>query len=336
MSGHVDIEGVTKRYGETAALENIKIHIKEKEFVTLLGPSGSGKTTLLMVVAGFTRPDAGSISIDGNDITRVPPHRRNIGVVFQNYALFPHMTVRENIEYPLRMRRISRENRKGMVSEIINVVQLQNLESRKPGQLSGGQQQRVALARALVFNPPILLMDEPLSALDKNLRTHMQLELKHIAETVGTTVLYVTHDQEEALVLSDRICLLNKGHIEQIGTASEIYDSPANRFVAEFVGETNVFCTDIVHQGEQRYFSVRPERMVFVDEDRSTRHAHEGILEDIIYLGDSIKFYVRLSKNGLSEGNPVIIKIQNGRGITKKKRGDKVKIGWSKTDETFV
>jgi putative spermidine/putrescine transport system ATP-binding protein len=336
MSGKVDIEGVTKRYGEIAALENIKIHIKAKEFVSLLGPSGSGKTTLLMVVAGFSAPDAGNIFIDGNDITQVPPHQRNIGVVFQNYALFPHMTVRENIEYPLKMRRILRENRKRMVNEIIDVVQLQTLESRRPGQLSGGQQQRVALARAMVFHPPILLMDEPLSALDKNLRTRMQLELKHIAETIGTTVLYVTHDQEEALVLSDRICVLNKGRIEQIGKAPEIYDSPANRFVAEFVGETNFFRTDTVHQGRQRYLSVRPEKIIFVDEGSTVPHALEGILDDVIYLGDSMKFYVRISRNGLSEGNLVVVKIQNGRGIIKKRRGEKVKIGWRKTDEILV
>jgi len=336
MSGHVDIEGVTKRYHETTALKNINIHIKEKEFVTLLGPSGSGKTTLLMVVAGFTGPDAGSISIDGNDITKIPPHRRNIGVVFQNYALFPHMTVQENIEYPLKMRKILRENRKRMVGEIIEVVQLQHLESRKPEQLSGGQQQRVALARALVFNPPILLMDEPLSALDKNLRAQMQLELKHIAEKIGITVLYVTHDQEEALVLSDRICVLNKGRIEQIGTASEIYDSPANRFVAQFVGETNIFCTDMVHQGEKRYLSVRPEKIVFVDEESAVSHVLEGTLDDIIYLGDSVKCYVRILKNGLSEGNFVSIKVQNSRNIIRKKKGDTVRIGWNKTDETLV
>jgi len=359
---HVNIQGVTKRYHQTVAVDDIKIDIREGEFLTLLGPSGSGKTTLLMIIAGFIEPDIGRIVIAGRDVSRVQPHRRNIGVVFQNYALFPHMTVLDNIAYPLKMRRMTRKEVRRKVEDIIDVVKLRGMQDRKPHQLSGGQQQRVALARALVFNPPVLLMDEPLSALDKKLREHMQLELKQIQKQLGITVLYVTHDQEEALILSDRISIMNLGRLEQIGTADKIYDFPANRFVAEFMGETNLFRTRIIGSekvavltqgidgrtvavktkkpfriGQEGYLAVRPEKVAFIDDGWCPACMYRGIIEEIIYLGDCVKYYVRLTHaNALKENNSVVVKVQNRKEIFRYNRGDGVRIGWNEDDVILV
>jgi putative spermidine/putrescine transport system ATP-binding protein len=235
------ILGLSKRYGSTQAVDEVSLEMRPGEFITLLGPSGSGKTTTLRIIAGFTTPDAGRVVLDGQDITSRPPERRNLGMVFQNYALFPHMSVFENVAFPLRMRRVRGGELKRSVMESLDKVHLSGLGGRNARHLSGGQQQRVALARALVFGPSVLLMDEPLSALDKRLREAMRLEIVRISREAGVTVLYVTHDQEEAFAMSDRIAIFRDGRIEQVGTARELYEEPISLFVAEFVGDSTTF-----------------------------------------------------------------------------------------------
>ncbi len=233
----IAIRGVTKTYGRVHALDDVDLDIRSGEFLTLLGPSGSGKTTLLMVLAGFTRPDRGSVKFGEREVIRTPPHLRDVGMVFQNYALFPHMSVAGNVAYPLRMRGTPKAEIGRRVEQALEVVQLGGYGERRIDQLSGGQKQRVALARAIVFEPRILLMDEPLSALDKKLRDRMQIELRHLHDRLGMTTVYVTHDQREALTMSDRIAVINHGRLMQLDTPERIYDRPANRFVADFIGE---------------------------------------------------------------------------------------------------
>jgi spermidine/putrescine ABC transporter ATP-binding subunit len=235
------IEGVGKRFGEVVALDRVSLQVAQGELLTILGPSGSGKTTLLKVVAGFEVPDGGSVKVGGEEITSLPPARRDIGMVFQNYALFPHLTVRGNVAFPLEMRNVARAEIDRRVAEAIAMVELTSYEHRLPRQLSGGQQQRVALARAIVFNPRLLLLDEPFGALDRKLRETMQLEVRRLQRKLGLTTIFITHDQEEALVLSDRIAVMNRGSIQQVATTTEIYERPANDFVADFVGESNIF-----------------------------------------------------------------------------------------------
>ena len=234
------ITGLTKRYGSFTALAPTDLEVAEGEFLTLLGPSGSGKTTLLSLIAGLAVPDGGRLHINGRDATHAAPHERDIGLVFQNYALFPHMTVAENVAFPLAMRRIDKAGAAKRVVEALELVRLPQLAGRYPKELSGGQQQRIALARCLVYKPSIVLMDEPLGALDKKLRDHMQLEIKRIHRDTGTTIVYVTHDQEEAMTMSDRICLMNGGAIEQLGSPSDLYFAPKTLFVADFIGESNL------------------------------------------------------------------------------------------------
>lgn len=236
----IHIRSLTKKYGDLYALDSVDLTIKSGEFLTLLGPSGSGKTTLLMAIAGFNRPDSGSIKFGDSEVILTPPHKRNVGMVFQSYALFPHMSVAENIAFPLKLRGVSAEESAERVKEALATVQLDALGDRGIEQLSGGQRQRVALARAFVFRPRILLMDEPLSALDKKLREQMQIELKHLHEQLGVTTVYVTHDQREALTMSDRIVVINHGKLVQIDTPKAIYNKPANAFVADFVGESTI------------------------------------------------------------------------------------------------
>src|SRR5262252_3250474 len=236
----VRLEGLVKTFGATRAVDGVTLTAQAGEFLTLLGPSGSGKTTTLSCVAGFAVPTEGEVFIGGTPVTFEPPFKRNVGMVFQNYALFPHMTVAENLAFPLRMRKRPAVEIRERVAGALALVQLEGLGGRAPRQLSGGQQQRVALARALVFEPPVLLMDEPLGALDRKLRIEMQLELKHLHARLGVTVIYVTHDQEEALTLSDHIAVMNRGRIEQVGTPLDLYENPRTRFVAEFIGESNV------------------------------------------------------------------------------------------------
>ena len=362
MSAYVLLQRITKRYSDVLAVDDVSLDIAEHEFMTLLGPSGSGKTTILMTLAGFIQADEGRVFVDGKDITEIPPYRRNIGMVFQNYALFPHMTIYENIAYPLKMRRTSHSKTRQMVKEILEVVQLQGFENRRPSQLSGGQQQRVALARALVFHPPILLMDEPLGALDKKLREHMQLELKDIQERLGITVLYVTHDQEEALTMSSRIAIMNNGRKEQTGTALEIYENPTNQFVADFIGETNFFQAEILQienngvyiagpcikriranalkqfeAGQKVHLAVRPEKILFVGKEERNHCAYEGKVEDIIYLGGITKYYVRLVGAPKDEKEGVVVmKVQNRLGSKEYNRGDLVRIGWNEMDAAIV
>lgn len=236
----LDIAGVTKRYGDVTAVDDISLNISPGEFITLLGPSGSGKTTTLNMVAGFTSVTSGEISVSGRALSRVPPYKRNLGMVFQHYALFPHMTVFDNIAFPLRRRRVSKAETQSRVQAALEQVKLQSFALRYPAQLSGGQQQRVALARAIVFSPPVLLMDEPLGALDRKLRDELQLELRHLHKELGLTFIFVTHDQEEALTLSDRVAVFNDGRIDQVGSPEELYERPASRFVAQFIGESNL------------------------------------------------------------------------------------------------
>ncbi len=238
----VRFQNIQKSYdGETLVVKDLNLDIHHGEFLSLLGPSGSGKTTCLMMLAGFEHPTAGQITLDGASLNDVPPHKRNIGMVFQNYALFPHMTVSKNLEYPLKVRKIPADQRKQKIQEALAMVQMEAFANRHPAQLSGGQQQRVALARALVFKPKLVLMDEPLGALDKQLREHMQIELKSLHRSLGITFVYVTHDQEEALEVSDRVVVMNNGRVEQDGSPEEVYDNPANPFVYQFLGSVNLF-----------------------------------------------------------------------------------------------
>jgi putative spermidine/putrescine transport system ATP-binding protein len=250
VAGALSIQSLGKSYAGLRAVDRVSLDAADGEFVTLLGPSGSGKTTTLQMVAGFVQPDAGRVFLDGRELTGVPAYRRNIGMVFQNYALFPHMTVEQNIAFPLDARGIGRAESRQRVARALEMVGLSGLERRTPRQLSGGQQQRVALARAIVFQPPLLLMDEPLGALDKKLRDRLQLEIMELSRGLGVTVIYVTHDQEEALVMSNRIAVFHRGRIEQIGAPSDLYERPASVFVAGFIGESNMFTGDLELNGD--------------------------------------------------------------------------------------
>lgn len=314
----IDLVGLEKRYGAAIALDGVDLNIQAGEFMTLLGPSGSGKTTTLNAIAGFVDIDEGSIGVDGKDISKVPPHRRNLGMVFQNYALFPHMTVTENIAFPLRRRGMAAADRARKIREILGAVHLERYADRMPAELSGGQQQRVALARALVYEPPVLLMDEPLGALDKKLRESLQMEIKRIHREVGTTFVYVTHDQEEALVLSDRIAIYSDGRIRQVGSAEELYERPADTFVADFIGEGTLFGGEIssvgagvvtletgcgsvsvagtAQVGAEMAVLVRPEVAEVTTErgDSSDRSFVEGIVTEVVYVGSGRKVFLSL------------------------------------------
>ena len=246
----IEINGVTKRFGDFTAVNDVTLHVQAGEFITLLGPSGCGKTTLLRMLSGFEVPDAGLICIGGEDVTHLAPYRRNVNQVFQSYALFPHMTVRENIGFGLRMQKVAAGEAARRIEEVVALVALQGFEDRKPANLSGGQRQRVALARAIVPRPSVLLLDEPLSALDAKLRGQMQIELKRLQKHLGMTFVFVTHDQEEALTMSDRIAVFNKGRLEQLGTATEIYHQPQTAFVADFIGEANLLPAELISRGE--------------------------------------------------------------------------------------
>jgi putative spermidine/putrescine transport system ATP-binding protein len=310
----ISIEGVRKTYGSFAALDDVSLEIGSGEFITLLGPSGSGKTTLLMVLAGFIRPDRGSVRFGERDVSLTPPHKRDVGMVFQNYALFPHMTVAGNVAYPLRLRGIAKAEIERRVKGALDLVQLGDLGGRNVDQLSGGQRQRVALARAIVFEPRILLMDEPLSALDKKLREQMQIEVRHLHQRLGMTTVYVTHDQREALTMSDRVAVIDKGRFRQIGRPREIYESPDSRFIAEFIGESHFIPVtlrggapyagdrEIRIAGKPRFAAerqllvVRPEKLRIVDGAGSDGlNLFEGRAKEIVYQGESTLLYVTLA-----------------------------------------
>jgi putative spermidine/putrescine transport system ATP-binding protein len=285
----VRLAAVSKHFGAFAAVDRVTLDVARGEFFSLLGPSGSGKTTCLRMIAGFERPTSGRIHLMGEDVTGRAPYERDVNTVFQDYALFPHMTVQENVEYGLRVKRVAREERRTRAHEALALVRLGELAGRKPSQLSGGQRQRVALARALVNRPSVLLLDEPLGALDLKLRQEMQIELKHIQQTVGITFVYVTHDQEEALSMSDRLAVFNHGRIEQIGTPADVYEQPASEFVANFVGTSNVLGGGLAIRPEK----LRLEAAGYVP--GTGEYARSGTVEDVVYLGPVTRYVVRLA-----------------------------------------
>ena len=291
----VRLSALHKSFGPVTAVAGVDLEIAEGEFFTMLGPSGSGKTTLLRLIAGFERPDSGRVELAGQDVTRQPPYARDVNTVFQDYALFPHMTVLENVAYGLRVKRVGKADRNRRAEDALGIVQLSGLSGRKPVQLSGGQRQRVALARALVNQPGVLLLDEPLGALDAKLRQEMQVELKRIQREVGITFVYVTHDQEEALTMSDRLAVFNQGHIEQLGTPVEVYEQPATDFVAGFVGISNLL------ERDGRHFTIRPEKIRLLaagDAVPPGSHVEDGRIENVVYLGMLTRYLVELAGGG--------------------------------------
>jgi len=345
---------VQKSYdGETLVVRDLNLEVAKGEFITLLGPSGSGKTTTLLMLAGFEPATHGEIFLKGNPINRLPPHKRGIGMVFQNYALFPHMTVNENLAFPLQVRRVSKAEIQERVKNVLEMVELPAFGHRRPGQLSGGQQQRIAVARALVFNPELVLMDEPLGALDKQLREQMQYEIRHLHERLGITVVYVTHDQVEALTMSDRIAVFNDGAVEQLSTPDELYERPLNSFVAKFIGENNRLrgvvqdigthgsCTvrlasgelvrasavKVSKKGDRTLLSLRPERVKIDPLTEGIANVVEGRIEESIYLGDHVR--TRLTVAGQSN---FIVKIPNNADRGPLKEGTKVRVRWSTQD----
>jgi len=350
VNAKVKFEGVGKSYGPVVALQEVSLEVSQGEFLTLLGPSGSGKTTLLMILAGLVEPSRGRVWIDGIDSTYTPSHQRGVGVVFQSYALFPHLTIYENIAFPLRMRRISEAEVRKRVAEVLEAVRLPGVEDRVPRELSGGQQQRIALARCIVYQPAIILMDEPLGALDKRLREQMQLEIKRLHRELGMTVLYVTHDQEEAMALSDRICLMNNGSIEQFGTPAELYFQPISVFSGDFLGESNLL------QGQVREVSagtvqveigptsriraqagagaaagakvtclVRPEAVQVVDGSGCDNEV-EAVVQDVVVAGGVTRIYARMG-----DGTR-ILSVRLTSRHSQINRGTPIRLGWSAGD----
>ncbi|MFQ1702666.1 ABC transporter ATP-binding protein [Loktanella agnita] len=287
--GNLTLSGLSKSFNDFEAVKSVDLEIKQGEFLTLLGPSGSGKTTLLMMIAGFLDASAGDIALAGTSITHTPAEKRNFGMVFQGYALFPHMTVRQNIAYPLEIRKRPRLEIEARVDEMLALVQLEDFGKRKPAELSGGQCQRVALARALAFAPPVLLLDEPLGALDKKLRIEVQQQLKDIHTRIGTTFIFVTHDQEEALSMSDRIVIMQHGQIEQVGTPHDLYDHPRTRFAAGFLGKSN-----FLHQ-DGKLFALRPEKIDMAPTGQGAAAARiTGVIRTITYFGSTLKYMVAI------------------------------------------
>jgi len=348
----VKFDKVDKSYdGKVLVVKDLNLDIAEGEFITMLGPSGSGKTTCLMMLAGFETPTNGEIYLEGNPISNIPPHKRGIGMVFQNYALFPHMTVYENLAFPLRVRKFLKDETDKKVEKALSMVSLSGFGSRMPAQLSGGQQQRVAVARALVFDPAVVLMDEPLGALDKNLRESMQYEIKHIHESIGVTVVYVTHDQSEALTMSNRIAVFNDGKVQQLSSPDKLYEEPVNSFVAEFIGENNTFQGEVEDisndrckikldlggeifanpirvksKGEKSIVSLRPERAI-IDPEEKMDNKFKGKIEEVIYHGDHTR--VRLDLLGNKE---FILKVPNSSARMDIKLGNEINIGWNSFD----
>ncbi len=315
----IRLEGIAKHYGPVRAVDTVDLSVEQGEFVTILGPSGSGKSTILMLIAGLARPSAGRIVIGGRDVTHAPAQARNVGIVFQSYALFPHMTVFNNVAFPLVVRHVAKAEIARRVAEALRLVQLTGFEARKPSELSGGQQQRVALARGLVFQPDILLLDEPLGALDRKLREQLQVELKQLQRTVGVTTILVTHDQEEALSLSDRIAVLDQGRVQQIGSPEEAYLRPANRFVADFLGIANFLPSATPSTAA---VMIRPERVHVDSRDAPGRPAR---VVEAVYLGQLVRYHV-----SLEDGVPMVAAMPfRGRRFAP---GEHVSVSWSEND----
>jgi putative spermidine/putrescine transport system ATP-binding protein len=353
QNAYVRFENVQKSYdGEILVVRDFNLNVQSGEFLTMLGPSGSGKTTCLMMLAGFETATSGDIILDGTSINNVPPWKREIGMVFQNYALFPHLTVGENLAYPLTVRKMTQSEIEDRVNKALGMVQLQGFAGRRPGQLSGGQQQRVAVARALVFEPKLVLMDEPLGALDKQLREQMQYEIKHIHENLGVTVVYVTHDQAEALTMSNRVCVFDDGVVQQLAAPDVLYEQPENAFVAQFIGENNTFvgtikeinggnCEvqvetgELIHSlavnidgvGSRTTLSIRPERVTINSEEGTCPNNVTGDVKELIYLGDHIR--ARLSLCGQED---FIVKVPNSAYHTQLAEGETVSVGWQTED----
>ncbi|MGB7240584.1 MAG: ABC transporter ATP-binding protein [Sulfitobacter sp.] len=350
----VEFDGVQKSYdGETLVVKDLNLSLPRGEFLTMLGPSGSGKTTCLMMLAGFETATNGDIRLGGESINNIPPHKRGIGMVFQNYALFPHMTVAENLAFPLEVRKIGKSQRDERVKTVLDMVQMGEFGGRRPAQLSGGQQQRIALARALVFEAELVLMDEPLGALDKQLREHMQFEIKRIADNLGITVVYVTHDQTEALTMSDRVAVFEDGRIQQLAPPDKLYEEPENSFVAQFIGENNTLegvvkeikgdkalvqldggglidCKpiNVSKVGERTRVSIRPERVEY-NKERLSPDAHTLKAEvlEFIYMGDIFRTRLRVAGN-----EDFIVKTRNAPDQVRLKPGQQIEIGWLPQD----
>jgi putative spermidine/putrescine transport system ATP-binding protein len=314
----VRLEGIRRTYGEVVAVAGLDLEIAAGEFFTLLGPSGSGKTTTLRVIAGFERPDSGRVELAGIDVTGTPPSERDVNTVFQDYALFPHMTVQENVEYGLRVKGVNRRDRRSKAQEVLERVRLPNVGGRKPVQLSGGQRQRVALARAIVNSPTVLLLDEPLGALDLKLRQEMQVFLKALQRDLGITFVYVTHDQEEALTMSDRLAVFNEGRVEQLGTPADVYEHPETEFVAGFVGVSNVL------ERNGRRISIRPEKIHMRDGDEGPGEG--GVVHDVVYAGMVTRYIVDLDAGG----RLVVVRqnLETSSQEVLEARGKRVRLEW--------
>jgi putative spermidine/putrescine transport system ATP-binding protein len=353
-SAFVEFDRVQKSYdGVSLVVKDLNLSIPKGEFLTMLGPSGSGKTTTLMMLAGFETATHGEIRLGGRPINMVPPHKRGIGMVFQNYALFPHMTVGENLAFPLEVRGLSKADREAKIARALDMVQMGSFIARRPAQLSGGQQQRIALARALVFDPELVLMDEPLGALDKQLREHMQFEIKALHERLGITVVYVTHDQGEALTMSDRVAVFNDGVIQQCAPPDELYERPVNSFVAQFIGENNKLPgtieeldgqkalvridggglidatpVNVTQKGQRTLVSIRPERVEFKPEMMPKgAHTLDAEVVEVIYMGDILRAVLKVAGS-----DDFVMKMRNTLGQTRLKPGEKIKVGWHPQD----
>ncbi|MGP4099596.1 ABC transporter ATP-binding protein [Nonomuraea sp. KM90] len=336
----VGLTGLRKEFGPVTAVDGIDLEVRDGEFFAMLGPSGSGKTTVLRMIAGFETPTAGTVELGGRDVTRLAPFERDVNTVFQDYALFPHMNVRANVEYGLRVKRIPRAERRERAAAALRSVRLEGFEGRRPGELSGGQRQRVALARALVNRPRVLLLDEPLGALDLKLREEMQVELKELQREVGITFLFVTHDQEEALTMSDRVAVFDRGRIEQVGTPAEIYERPATEFVAGFVGTSNLISGAAAEKilGRPGTFSVRPEKLRVVPGESGGagpgEHSATGTVAEVVYAGAATRFVVDLDAGGR------LIALQQNLEVSSMEvmglRGARVRLVWQRRHEFAI
>ena len=345
------VSGVVRRFGKVVALAGVDLAVRRGELLTLLGPSGSGKTTLLKVIAGFEIPDEGAVFLDGREVTFAAPARRGVGMVFQNYALFPHMSIADNIAFPLEMRKVARNEARARVETALKLVDLAGLGERLPRQLSGGQQQRAALARAIVFDPKLLLLDEPFGALDRKLREQMQLEVRRLQQKLGLTAVFVTHDQEEALIMSDRIAVMEQGRIAQLGTPQEVYHHPSNRFVAGFMGESNLLQARLTEPGRavvegganvgvrdaapgsnrEVGLLLRLERPRALAGGDTAENEFAGAVSEVIYLGEAVKYRIRLDA-----GFEIVVRWPYRETRGSLAIGDRLRVGWDRGDAELI